>query len=218
MFDEIYDYYEQSELDLAHSEFLKKVNEIIKSDLKNIVKRNKEKEISLKNEWKEISIKRKEIEELEKSVIAREQLLEKTKGKIVADFLQNYGLDLNIGQEVWYIVCQGHNETCDECNGMKEYEKEIDGEIYTRKCNKCNGSGKIYIKDYSIKSGKVKKIKTKIIINKDYVCKQDNAHWWCDDIEIVLENDDYHSRKNLYLTEEDAIKVVNERKAKEYLS
>lgn len=217
MFDEIYDYYEQSELDLAHSEFLKKVNEIIKSDLKNIVKRNKEKEISLKNEWKEISIKRKEIEELEKSVIAREQLLEKTKGKIVADFLQTYGLDLNIGQEVWYITATSNSKVCDECNGVKEYEKEIDGEIYKRKCNKCGGTGKIWEKEYFIKSSKVKNISAKIEIYEEFVSKREN-YYSCEPGCIYLENLDWYNRNNLYLSEEDAIKAVNEMKAKEYLS
>ena len=217
MFDEIYDYYEQSELELAHSEFLKKVNEILKSDLKNIIKRNKEKEISLKNEWKEISIKRKEIEELEKSVIAREQLLEKTKGKIVADFLQTYGLDLNIGQEVWYITTTSHSKVCDKCNGVKEYEKEIDGEIYKRKCNKCGGTGKIWEKEYFIKSGKIESIKAKIEVHEKFVAKQE-TYYMCEAGNIYLDNDYSYYRSELYLSEEDALKKVNEMKAKEYLS
>lgn len=211
MWEEYDEYYEKSELENAFDEFLNKVQEYAKEGVKSQIKdielreqENKAKSDSLWSWENKLEARQNELDKREKDI-------ENKKNEIILEFLSKYGLDLKIGQKVYYLKDISTSSECPTCNGKGKLQKEIDGLIYETKCPSCN-YGRVKEEKYEIKEDYVRTVSFKFYASKDRVAPSD-CEWEFNTIYLDNARDYYH-REKLFLTKEETMKKLAELEGK----
>ena len=229
MFDEeYYDYYEESELEKAYDEFLEKVRQCAKKDLDEKIKWIEEEGNRLYNKDEELSLKENEINK-------KYEDIEKHKGNLIAEWLAEYGLDLKPAQKVYVVGTDTTAYDCPRCKGKGKIDIETkDGEFLTVNCPCCDPSsrkGKLIKNKYYVKPMYVVDVQVRLglRLNDDYQKStkisirgdlyDSDYSWNYYSVELSQDGKDYatrtYSRKDIYLSEDECKKAVEEKQQKE---
>lgn len=224
-YDDYEDYYE-SELDSLTDEYLGKVKEYFKEDVKNLIEDIKTKE--KRNAQKESELRERElaIQKQEKEMAS----LQDKKGEIILEFMKKYGLNLELNQKVYIIESDSEKVECPTCHDNKKIKLQLEGKEFEISCPECHGYGRER-KIYKIVPKYVANVKAYFMIFKDkYNHKSDVEVEQCEQCwdsgydTVALSNepikdggcwDTRYRASQIYLTEEDAEKALEKIKEKE---
>ena len=167
--------------------------------------------------YKEQKLQEQEDELTQRESKINEKINEKS-NEVISQMLAKFGLDLKPGQKVYVIHRDYDYSICPHCNEKKMIEKIIDGVTWQTKCPDCNGNGGKYDYRYQITYGTVSDISVNLYWNvrseelkKKYNYSSDYDIW----LNLVSGNPFKESsksfdRKDIYLTEEEAQKALEE--------
>lgn len=222
-----YEDYYGSELDSLTDEYLEKVKECFKEDVKNLIEDIKAKE--KRNQQKESELRERElnIQKQEKEIA----LLQDKKDEIVLEFMKKHGLDLQIGQQVYIIQKDNQEIKCPTCHDARKIKVQLEGKEFEIRCPDCGGYKK---------SKPTYKVVSKYVVEARvyfWAFKKDKYSYphkiKLQQSELYLDSgydtvtlgstpdraDDYgpskFKRSEIYLTKEDAEKALEEIKEKE---
>lgn len=235
MYDDYYDeeYYESTKIEQAYQEFLDKAKECMKEDLAQQAKKVEEDKNRVSNREEELAVKERELNEREHQIDKKYEEIDSYQDKVIYDWLSKFGVDLKPGQKVYTIDKKCVEYDCPRCNGAGKINVTTEqGEQMKITCPEC---GKYY------KSGKKRKyeyfIQTRYVYSVDiYISIQrmnnrkhpieitmhgghkKEDYYGYDDILLVekLGSCDYRaaSREDIYLTEEECQKAIDEKMGK----
>lgn len=228
-FDDYEAYIEPSELDTLTDEYLEKVKEHFKDRFKEQIKLVDEQAKKNTENMKILGVRELTLNMRETEINQKYEDLEKHKGNLLFEWLSQYGLDLNPGQKVYTIKENTEWEDCPKCKGTGKIKvKSEDGIDYDMDCPDClhnYRTGKkrkttysvqpMYVVNVSIKLGLKRESYSKDML-KAFVYGEHEYEYTPCSIELnKKENCDYDSeyynRKNIYLTEEDCKKALEEK-------
>lgn len=211
-------YIEQSELDLITQELLDKCEEHFKEQLKLKIKKIEADEIYLKKEKEKYWQREREYDEKIKTLKQKENELINKKEQIIFENIQTLGLDLKIGQKVYFLGRITYSEKCPRCNGTGELYFEKDDLKYKTKCPDCfYGDKRTY--EYVIKESTIRRIHFSFYADNDGIKKENVCAWsgnW-DYNYIMLECyiEKKFIRQDLFLTKEEAEIALKEKNVNE---
>lgn len=223
MYDDYEDYY-GSELNALTDEYLEKVKNCFKDDVKNLVLDIKAQQKRNEEESKALLDRELAVQKLEKEIAS----LQDKKDEIILEFMKQYGLDLQIGQQVYVIKQSSERIRCNTCHDTRKIKIQVADKEFEINCPDCKGYQKTKA-TYDIVSKYVVGIEVKFKIQKDnYNYPQKIKIQGVLDfdklkLETVILGDssdkkDYcgshYNRKDVYLTKDDAenaLKELNEK-------
>lgn len=225
------EYYEPSKIEQVYQEFLNKATECMKEDLAQQVKKVEEDKNRVSNREEELAVKERELNEREYQINKKYEEIDKYQDKVIYDWLSNFGVDLTPGQKIYTIGWKWVEYDCPKCNGTGKIKATTEQgeqiEVTCPECSKYRRSGKKEKEEYFIQTRYVDRIGIKISIGKkdDYKYpisitmkggfKREDSYYEYDDVWLVekLGSYDYRtaSRKDVYLTEEECQKAIDEK-------
>jgi len=219
MYDYDYDYpVEKSVLDEILEEYTEEAKKHFLSSFKDYIESVKTRDEELKELRQRLYYKEQKLREQENELAQRESKISEKNNEIISQMLTKFGLDLKPGQKVYVIYRNTEYSTCPRCNGSKTFEKVIDGLTYKAECPECKGAGNNFKYSYQITSGTVSDISVRLYWNvrsQELLKKYDYTSEWKIWLNLVRGNpfkEDSKSfdRKDIYLTEEEAQKALEE--------
>ena len=232
-YDDYYDeeYYESSKIEQAYQEFLDKTKECMKDDLAQQAKKVEEDKNRVYNREEELAVKERELNERERQIDKKYEEIDNYQDKVIADWLSKFGVDLKVGQKVYTIGWKFTVYDCPRCNGTGKIKVTTEQgeqiEITCPECGKYRRNGKKEKEEYFIQTRYVDRIGIKISIGEkdDYKYpisismkggfKRENSYYEYDDVWLVEKPGSYDyrtaSRKDIYLTEEECQKAIDEK-------
>lgn len=214
------DYIEQSDLDLICQRYLKECEEHFKEQLKFKIEEIEEKEKYVNKEREKYWQREKEYVDKKRELENKENELINKKDQIILEFLQKYGLDLKIGQKVWYLQRETLKSQCPTCKGTSKLFLEKDGLKYETKCPDCQNGNKIK-HSYQIKESVIEKIEFSFIaqnsieVRNKVIIEEYPTYNWRDEWEYnyikVKNNSNNFEINDLYLSFEEAEKAKKDK-------
>lgn len=168
-----------------------------------------------KNSIKKFTAKRDEAQAREKEanrlIKKYEGLIAETEGKQaqnVLEYLNSFGIDLKIGQDIFYFVITKKQVECTKCKGRGRLYETINGIEYEARCTDCIYGKKTENIGHKIINSKVKEIAAVFMLREESITAMSMFGWqdgWGFDKETITDNNNKkHKRKNIYLTNEEA--------------
>lgn len=217
----MYDYnysIEKSDLDEILEKYLEEAKKHFLNNFKEYIEGVKTREEELKELRQRLYYKEKKLQEQEDELTQRESKISEKSNEIISQMLTKFGLDLKPNQKVYVIYRQRDRSVCSNCNGRGTIEKLIGEITWETKCPECGGNGSKYAYSYKITSGTVSDISVRLYWNvrsqelqKDFDYKTSYDIW----VNLIQGNpfkEDSKSfrREDIYLTEEEAQKALEE--------
>lgn len=211
------DYYD--DLDTLTDEYVEKAKECLKENIKEDIKHYECKKKLLMDLQEKLAEKEIELQK-------RENAFKDNKKQIIVDWIKDFGLDLQIGQEVYIIKKSNKGIECPTCQNEKKVKIKIKDKEFKIQCPDCQGWGK-NIPIYEIVKRYVKKIVVSFEIRqRNYWNKEIDINALPEEGSLYVkgvylvddrDNSDYNSyqRKNIYLTKGEAEKELEEIKRSE---
>lgn len=215
MFEDYYDSCEPTAIESAYQEFVEKAKMLLKDEVKQKIGESKkvlEEANKIRNEYYD---KKREYEKL---IENQEGEIKKQVEKLKNEWIESLNLDLDVGQTVWTV---GEFDTdsiiCPHCKGKHSTVKIINGKENTSLCKFCSYDGRIYKKTYNIRQCKICCIEVRLLKRNNNVWEEDDSKNIENKITcIYVKGNCYqHSRKDIFIKEEDAEKECKEMNDKE---
>lgn len=180
--------------------------------------------ITSRNE--QLSERARELSEKAKSLQKREETLQKDEEKQYQKFKQQWfhtlGLDLDIGDIVYYYKTSSQNIDCPRCHGLKKVRAKYfsNDEEFTIDCPLCHGWGKVKGEtEYEIVSGTVSQINIRLIKKENRSVELEQADYYgepesCAYVDTRSGSQRIEAR-NLFKSREEIAKAIEEAKKKE---
>lgn len=214
------DFCELEEIQELTDEYLKKAKDIFNERVKNHIEEYNAREKVLNN--READLRKRE-----SALKEAKERFEKDQNIKIYQMMRQFGFDLKPRQRVYFIDRDSKDTKCPHCEKGK-ITKVIDGLVFKTDCPHCKGFGSITHYSYKVISGEVSSVYFKLrwlmeeqkIEHDDMTIKWD-GEW--DESTVFLDNLSprtnksciHLSREDIYLTQEEAEKAIEEKKAKD---
>ena len=214
-----YDYpIEKSDLDAILEKYLEEAKKHFLNNFKEYIEGVKTYGEELKELKQKLYYKEQKLQKQEDELAQRESKISENSNEIISQMLTKFGLDLKPNQKVYVIYKHRERSICSNCNGRGTIEKLIGEITWETKCPECGGSGSKYDYSYQITSGTVSDISVRLYWNvRSQELQKDldyNASYniWVNLVRGNPFKEDSKSfkREDIYLTEEEAQKALEE--------
>lgn len=206
-FDDYEAFIEPSEADAVIDEAVEKIKGLVIAAAKSTLAEAAEAQEKLDGLNHEIYSKGVELNqlegELEKIKADTEQVTRDMPKKYIKAFVREATGFLAPGDTVWTL--RGENKPCERCHGEKKIPvRDLEGNELRVSCPVCNGYGTKYHSKSKVEKKQVREVHLRLSFGENRV------NYWNTDC-IYLDKDDGATPvKNIFLTEEEAIKAMEE--------
>lgn len=225
-----YEPYEQPEpnypeveeiIDEATNKFDKILHDMFQSQYDEIKLRSEE----LERKSRQLSEKDLQLRQQEVSLEQRQELLQRDEEKQYQKFKQNWfhtlGLDLDIGDIVYFYKTNSQNIDCPRCHGLKKVRAKYfsNDEEFTIDCPLCQGWGKVKGEtEYEVIKGTVSQIDIKLVKKENRSVELEHDYYGepesCAYVNTRIGSKRVEAR-NLFKSREEVNKAIEEAKKKE---
>ena len=207
-----------TDLDEILEKYLEEAKKHFLNNFKEYVEGVKTYGEELKELKQKLYYKEQKLQAQEYELAQRESKISENSNEIISQMLTKFGLDLKPNQKVYVIYKRRDRSICSNCSGQGTIEKLIGEITWKAQCPECGGNGSKYDYSYQITSGTVSDISVRLYWNvRSQELKKDldyNASYniWVNLVRGNPFKEDSKSfkREDIYLTEEEAQKALEE--------
>ena len=133
------DYYEKSKLDELTEEYLNKVSDLFKENIKNNIKEIELQKQTNEKRVSELYDRERFLNKKEEELNKRDREFNTLKDSFIAEWLKKYGFDLSIGQQVYVLTYSTVKQVCPICNDKRKVFAKFNGKDVEIECPDCKG-------------------------------------------------------------------------------